>query len=191
MNPAAPGPRVVLVGPPGAGKTTVARELAARLGVAARDTDADVEAVAGRTVAEIFVDEGEPRFRELELDAVLLALTSHDGVLALGGGSVLDPRIEAALAGHTVVFLDVGIADAAKRIGFNKERPLLMMNPRAQWVALMDGRRATYERVATHRVDTAGRSAAEVADDIVALLASLAGPAGPGGPVGPAEGATP
>jgi len=177
VNPAAQGPRVVLVGPPGAGKTTVARELAARLGVAARDTDADVEAVAGRTVAEIFVDEGEARFRELELDAVLLALTSHDGVLALGGGSVLDPRIEAALAGHTVVFLDVGIADAAKRIGFTKERPLLMMNPRAQWVALMDGRRATYERVATHRVDTAGRTADEVAEDIVALLASLAGPA--------------
>jgi shikimate kinase len=179
VNPAGPGPRVVLVGPPGAGKSTVARELATRLGVAARDTDADVEAVAGRTIAEIFVDEGEPRFRELELDAVLLALASHDGVLALGGGSVLDPRIEAALAGHTVVFLDVGIADAAKRIGFNKERPLLMMNPRAQWVALMDGRRATYERVATVRVDTAGRTADEVADDIVALLAEPAAPAGP------------
>ncbi len=86
---------------------------------------------------------------------------------------MLDPRTEAALAGHTVVFLDVGIADAATRVGFNKERPLLMMNPRAQWVALMEGRRATYERVATVRVDTAGRTPAEVADAIEQALVRI------------------
>jgi shikimate kinase len=165
---------VVLVGPPGSGKTTVARELGRRLGLAARDTDADVEATAGRTVAEIFVEEGEPRFRELEHAAVTAALSSHEGVLALGGGAVLDPRTEAALAGHTVVFLDVGIADAASRVGFNKERPLLMMNPRAQWVALMEARRPTYERVATVRVDTAGRSAEQVAAEVELALAQVA-----------------
>jgi shikimate kinase len=173
MPPSMGRPRVVLIGPPGSGKTTVAREVARRLGLADRDTDADVEVVAGRTVAEIFVEEGEPRFRELEHEAVLAALAGHPGVLALGGGSVLDPRTEAALVGHTVVFLDVGIADAAKRVGFNRERPLLMMNPRAQWVALMDQRRATYERVASVRVDTAGRSPAEVADEVVDALEKL------------------
>jgi shikimate kinase len=167
-------PRVVLIGPPGSGKTTVARELARRLGVQHRDTDADVELAAGRTVAEIFVEEGEPRFRELEHAAVATALGSHEGVLALGGGAVMDPRTEAALAGHTVVFLDVGIADASARIGFGQARPLLMMNPRAQWVALMDGRRPTYERVASVRVDTAGRTAAEVAADVELALEQLA-----------------
>jgi shikimate kinase len=170
VSPSPGRPVVVLIGPPGSGKSTVARELARVLGLAARDTDVDVELLAGRTVAEIFVEEGEPRFRELEHEAVAAALDTHDGVLAVGGGAVLDPRTETALAGHTVVFLDVGIADAAKRVGFNKERPLLMMNPRAQWVALMDGRRPTYERLATFRVDTAGRTPGEVAAEIAATL---------------------
>jgi shikimate kinase len=168
--PRGSGPRVVLVGPPGSGKTTVARELGARLRLAVRDTDADVEAAAGQTVAEIFVEHGEPRFRELERAAVLAALAEHEGVLALGGGAVMDPDIEAALAGRVVVFLDVAIADAAGRIGFTKDRPLLMVNPRAQWTALLETRRPTYERVATFRVATGGRTAAEVAETIEQLL---------------------
>jgi shikimate kinase len=124
-------------------------------------------------VAEIFVEEGEERFRELETAAVLAALATHGGVLALGGGSVLDPATEAALADHTVVFLDVGIADAATRVGFGQSRPLLMMNPRAQWVALMEQRRPTYERVSTIRVDTAGRTPAEVAAEIEQALENI------------------
>jgi shikimate kinase len=168
-------PVAVLIGPPGSGKTTVARVLAERLGVPARDTDADVERAAGRSVAEIFVEDGEPAFRLLERDAVTAALAGHAGVLSVGGGAVMSPDIEAALVGHRVVFLDVGIADAARRIGFNKERPLLMMNPRAQWVTLMEKRRPTYERLAVLRVDTAGRTPEDVAQEIEQRLTS-AGP---------------
>lgn len=163
-------PVVVLVGPPGSGKTSTAQELAARLGVAARDTDADVEATAGRPIADIFVEDGEATFRELEQKAVETALAGYDGVLALGGGAVLDPRTEALLADHTVVFLDVRIADAARRIGFNTDRPLLIGNPRAKWTALMNARRPIYERVATLRVETDGRTPAQVADEILAAL---------------------
>lgn len=171
MSSPPPRPRAVLIGPPGAGKTSVARQLARRLGVAHRDTDADVEATAGLTVAEIFVEQGEARFRELERAAVLAALADHEGVLAVGGGAVLDPAVQEALAGHVVVFLDVGIADAAGRVGFAKDRPLLMVNPRATWVALMAERRPTYERLATARVDTAGRTVTEVADEVERMLA--------------------
>ena len=142
-------PKVVLVGPPGAGKTTIAGELGRLLQLPVRDTDADVEAAAGMTVSEIFLDRGESVFREFERDAVTRALDGHDGVLSLGGGAVMDPLTEAALQGHTVVFLDVGIQAAARRIGFNRDRPLLIGNPRAQWLRLMENRRPVYERVAT------------------------------------------
>ena len=164
-------PRVVLVGPPGAGKTTVSALVAERLGVAARDTDDDVVAVAGMSVADIFIDQGEARFRELELDAVARAVADHQGVLAVGGGAVLDPHTRALLRGLTVAFLDVSIGQAAGRVGFNRDRPLLLVNPRAQWVQLMDQRRPLYAEVATFRVDTDGRTPAEVADEIVVKVA--------------------
>lgn len=167
------GPRVVLVGPPGAGKSTVAEGLARRLGVPLRDTDRDVEVAAGASVADIFVDEGEAAFRDRERVAVLDALAGHDGVLAVGGGAVMDPLVEDALRGHRVVFLDVGVADAARRIGLNRDRPVLIGNPRAQWLRLMENRRPVYERVAAVRVDTDDKSPEQVADEIVALLPGL------------------
>lgn len=163
-------PRAVIVGPPGAGKSTVAALLAQRLGVPARDTDTDVEQAAGKTVSEIFVDDGEPAFRELERRAVADALATHDGVLALGGGAVMHPLTQAALAGHPVVFLDVQIADAARRIGFNRDRPLLVGNPRAQWIKLMEVRRPVYTRVATVTVTTDGRTPDEVVDEVIEAL---------------------
>jgi shikimate kinase len=167
---AATRPRAVLVGPPGCGKSTVAALVAQRLGVPVRDTDDDVERVAGTSIADLFVDAGEARFRELERAAVAAALAEHAGVLALGGGAVLDPRTEADLRGHVVVFLDVGLADAARRVGLGAGRPLLLGNPRAQWRSLMEQRRPVYERVATITVDTGGRTPEEVADAVVRAL---------------------
>jgi shikimate kinase len=160
-------PLVVLVGPPGAGKTTVATALARRLGAGLRDTDEDVERLAGRTVAEIFVESGEDHFRALERRAVDAALAEHPGVLALGGGAVLDPATQEALRGHRVVFLDVGVARATRRVGLDTPRPLLVGSPRARWIELMRRRRPVYEAVSVLRVDTDARTVAQVAQVIV------------------------
>jgi len=170
-----PGPRLVLIGPPGAGKSTVAAALAERWQLEARDTDVDVEVAAGKSVADVFVEDGEPHFRELERAAVLSALADHGGVLALGGGAVLHPDVRAALAtyrgaGGVVVFLDVSLAHAAPRVGINQARPLLVGSPRAQWQALMDARRPVYEEVATVRVSTDGLRPVEVAEVIESTL---------------------
>ncbi|GAA4381104.1 shikimate kinase [Nocardioides caricicola] len=163
-------PRVVLVGPMGAGKTTVAGLLAEAWGVSVRDTDHDVERAEGRTISDIFVDSGEAEFRRLEREAVAAALASHDGVLALGGGAVLDPGTRELLAGHEVVFLRVGLADAVKRVGLGTSRPLLLGNVRGQIKALLDERTPIYESVATLVVDTDGRTPEDVAGDIDATL---------------------
>jgi shikimate kinase len=163
-------PCVVLIGPPGSGKTTIGRALAELMGVGLRDTDQAIEDQQGRSISDIFLDEGEPRFRTLERAEVVASLSSHAGVLSLGGGAVMDPTTSAALSGHIVVFLDVGIADAAKRVGFDRSRPLMALNPRAQWSRMMDARRPTYERLATLRVQTAGRTPKDIATEIVRRL---------------------
>jgi shikimate kinase len=160
-------PRVVLVGPMGAGKTTVAGLLATAWGTTARDTDADIEARDGREISDIFVESGEAAFRALEVEAVATALAEHDGVLALGGGAVLDPATRELLAGHRVVFLRVGLAEAVKRVGLGTSRPLLLGNVRSRIKALLDERTPIYEGVSSETVDTDGRTPEEVADDIL------------------------
>lgn len=164
------GPVVVICGPPGCGKTSTGAAVAELLGVDFLDTDAAIEAAQGRSISDIFLDDGEPRFRELERAEVARALSAETGVVALGGGAVMDPQTQAALAGHRVLFLDVGIADAAKRVGFDRSRPLLAVNPRARWVELMAQRRSTYERLARARVDTSGREAPDVAAEVAELV---------------------
>jgi shikimate kinase/3-dehydroquinate synthase len=168
----------VLVGPPGSGKSSVAHALAERWQLAARDTDNDVEATAGKPISDIFIDDGEPAFRELERAAVATALREHDGVLALGGGAVLDPVTQEALeayraGGGVVVFLDVSLSHAAPRVGLNQARPLLLGNPRAQWQALMNERRPVYETVATLRVMTDALTPGGVAERIETELTAL------------------
>jgi len=163
-------PRVVLIGPPGSGKTSVGRALASLLGVDPHDTDHAIEVRQGRSISDIFMEEGEPRFRELERSEVASSLASHGGVLSLGGGAVMDSGTAQALTGHLVVFLDVGIADAAIRVGFNASRPLLAVNPRAQWTRMMDLRRPTYQRLATFTVLTTGRTPQDVAAEIARRL---------------------
>jgi shikimate kinase len=164
------GPAVVLVGPPASGKTTVGAAVAAALGLAFRDTDHDVETTTGSTVADLFVQHGEARFRALETAAVARALAEHDGVLALGGGAVLDERTRALLAGHRVVYLSMDVEEAVKRTGLNTARPLLAVNPRRQWRELMDARRSLYAEVARAQVATDDRTPEEVAQAVLDAL---------------------
>lgn len=164
------GPVCVLVGAPGAGKTTIGEALAAELGVEFRDTDEDIERMAGKPIPEIFVDEGEAHFRTLERAAVAAALASCPGVLALGGGAILAEENRAALTGHTVLHLSVELTDAIKRVDLGVGRPLLAINPRATLKYLLDQRRPLYQEVATATVVTDGRTPEEIVAEILPLL---------------------
>ena len=168
------GPRLVLVGPPASGKTTVGTAVAQALGLPFRDTDRDVEAETGTSVADLFVEHGEPHFRALEQRAVVRALAEHPGVLALGGGAVMDPATRALLVAHgeaggVVVWLDVDLHSAAKRVGLSRDRPLLAVNPRAMLRTMLENRAPLYAEVATHQVPTGGREPGDVIADVAAI----------------------
>jgi shikimate kinase len=163
-------PVLVLVGPPGAGKTTVGSLVAARLAVPFLDTDQAIETTAGKTVADIFIEDGEDAFRALEQAAVLRALRDHSGVLALGGGAVLHDGTRAALLPAPVVGLSVGLVDAVQRVGLARDRPLLLDSPRARIAAMLRDRAPLYAEVSRHQVDTSGRTPDDVAAEIVAWV---------------------
>lgn len=163
-------PVAVLVGAPGAGKSTVGRVLATALGVRFRDTDRDIEQTAGKPISDIFVDDGEAHFRALESAAVAAALAEHDGILALGGGAILHPDTRARLAGHRVIWLQVDLAVAARRVGLSRDRPLLAMNPRAHLRELMAARAPHYAAVATDIVQSSDSSVAEIVAGLRAAL---------------------
>jgi shikimate kinase len=168
-------PLLVLVGPPASGKTTVGTAVAGRLGAVFRDTDQDIENLAGCTVADLFVTEGEPHFRALEEQAVAVALASHDGVLALGGGAVTSAATRELLVGYgrdggTVVWLDVDLPSAARRVGLSRDRPILGVNPRAMLRHMLETRAPLYGEVATLTVPTGGRTPEDVVAEVLAAL---------------------
>ena len=168
-----PAPLVVLIGPPGAGKSAVGPLLADRLGVEFRDTDAEVGAAAGKPVSDIFIDHGEEAFRELERSAVSTAvgaLRTNGGVLALGSGAVLDAGISSLLDGLPVVYLSADFSTVARRIGFDRPRVVVPGNPRGRLRAMLDERDAIYQRLAAVTVPTDDLDPGEVADQIAAEI---------------------
>jgi shikimate kinase len=170
------GPAAILIGPPGAGKSTVGPLLAARLGVGFLDTDDRVEALAGKLVSDIFIDDGEQAFRAREREAVAWAVSGaggelRGGVIGLGGGAVLDPGTQQLLGGRPVVYLATGFAALAKRVGLDRPRPLLAGNPRAMLRALLEQRLPVYEKLASITVSTDDRTPDEIADDVAAQIA--------------------
>ena len=163
---------IILIGPPGAGKTSVGKALAKKLALNFLDSDKVVEEKSGKSIPEIFITDGEPAFREMERAAVIDLIENQDGVIALGGGSVMDLEVSKRLLPMAnVVFLDVSISNAAPRVGFNRDRPLLLGNPRQQWIALMEKRRSTYEALAKAKVSTDNKKPVEVVEEIVKELA--------------------
>jgi shikimate kinase len=161
---------IVLIGPPGAGKTTVGQALATLTGLPFVDTDQMVEEAAGTSVAQIFITQGEDAFRAMEREAVAQALSRGIGIVGLGGGAPMDPATRDLLKGHEVVFLDVSDAVAVRRVGLDASRPLLVGSPRAQWRALMAERRPIYTQAATLTLVNDAAPPADIAADVVRLL---------------------
>ena len=163
-------PRAIFVGAPGAGKSTVGRRVAERLGIPFADSDALIEKRAGKSVADIFIDDGEGEFRRLEREEVARALEDFDGVLSLGGGAILDPQTRSALREQRVVWLQVDLSHATSRVGMNSARPLLLGNVRGTMLAMLEQRTPLYAEVASDIVDTNGRGVKDVVGQVVALL---------------------
>ena len=162
---------IILIGPPGSGKSTIGRATSRRLNINFTDTDDLIEVRSGTSISQIFIDKGEPWFRELEREVLKEELAKLNGVLALGGGAPLSEFAQQLLrkANVAIVYLDVSLATAAPRVGFNRDRPLLLSNPRGAWQELMDERRPIYEALATHIVKVDERAPKDIVDEIVRL----------------------
>lgn len=167
---------IVLIGPPGSGKSSVGKALARKLSRPWIDTDTEVESRAGKKISEIFLEDGEATFRALERDVVDQVMGSEAAIVSLGGGSVLNESSQKRITtAKEVVFLDVSISNAAPRVGFNKDRPLLAINPRQQWLQLMEKRRPIYESLATITVSTDNKKPDQVADEIIEAIEQRVG----------------
>ena len=166
-------PRIILIGPMGSGKTTIGKSLAQKLSLEFRDTDSVIEQREQKTVSQIFIEDGEDAFRAIEKEVLKEELQGSDTVLALGGGAPISAEAQSALQASDshVVYLDISLANVAPRIGFNRDRPLLLNNPRGQWQTLMEARRPIYESVADTVVDVNKRSQSEIVAQILEVLA--------------------
>lgn len=165
-------PKLVLIGPMGAGKTTIGSEIAKKLQLTFADTDVLIENDQGKSVSEIFVEDGEPHFRLVEESVVIDALLAEEGVLSLGGGSVMNVEVAKALKSSPAkkIFLDISLAAVSPRVGFDNARPLLMVNPRQKWSELMNLRRPTYESLADITIDVSEKSVSEITEQIIGAL---------------------
>ena len=162
---------IILIGPPGSGKSTIGKATSRRLNISFTDTDDLIEARSGTSISQIFIDKGEPWFRELEREVLQEELVKLNGVLSLGGGAPLSDFAQELLREkrEAIVYLDVSLATAAPRVGFNRDRPLLLSNPRGAWQELMDKRRPIYEALATYIVKVDERAPKDIVDEIVRL----------------------
>ena len=173
-------PAAVLIGLPGSGKSTIGRRLARALNLTLLDTDAAIEETTGRTIADIFATDGEQEFRRIEEEVVRSALQSHDGVVSLGGGAITTPGVREALAGHTVIYLEISAAEGVRRTGGSTVRPLLAGGDRNEkFKALMTARVPLYRQVATMRVNTNRRNPGAVVRYIVDRLKNQDAPDAP------------
>ena len=165
-------PRVILIGPMGSGKTTIGSLLAEKLGLSFRDTDHLIEEQEEKTVSQIFLDQGEDAFRVIEKRVLREELLTDGTVLSLGGGAPISIDAQSALraiASH-IIFLDISLSTVAPRIGFNRDRPLLLNNPRGQWQTLMEARRPIYEAIADTIINVDDKSEEEI---VTIVLSSL------------------
>ncbi len=167
------GPALILVGPPGSGKSTVGRAVAGRLGVGFRDLDDDLEAAHGLEAGELVVELGRERFQRAEVEVLKVVLAEHDGVLALGGGTPTAPGAAELLEGAPVVFLDVDLDHLLRREGLLPLHPWLMPNPRAHLRQLLAERRPVYEAVSQATVATSGREVEDVVTDVLTALTAV------------------
>ncbi len=163
--------KIIFIGPPGSGKSSVGKEVAAMLNLSHIDTDQLIEEKSGKRISDIFLDDGEPAFRRMEREIVLEVLQQDNCVISLGGGSVVDSEVADKLRVEpNVIYLEVSISNAAPRVGFNAERPLLVANPRQQWLKLMEDRKPIYEGLGRKRISTDNRKPREIAREIAGLL---------------------
>jgi shikimate kinase len=163
--------KIILIGPPGSGKSSVGKELANLMKLQHIDTDSLIEAKVGKRIADIFLEDGESIFRKIEHEVVLESLDIESAVISLGGGSILDSEVAARLRNESnVIYLEVSISNAAPRVGFNTDRPLLVANPRQQWLKLMEARKSIYEELGSKQISTDNRKPKEVAKELMELI---------------------
>ena len=166
-------PRAIFIGPMGSGKSTIGKAVAKSLKLTFRDTDTEIEKIEKMPVSQIFLDKGEEYFRSVEKKVLRQELLSDETVLALGGGAPLSMDAQSALRASSskVFYLDISLASVAPRIGFNRDRPLLLTNPRGQWQTLMEQRRPIYESIADLVIDVNHKSEREVVREVLEVLA--------------------